>query len=256
MPPRPRQFHPGPFGSGQSGSGRSAPGPRASGAGRSRVVPLPVLFLLAGVLEISVLVLTSNYIGSLATVGLLVLGAVLGTWLLRREGRRTVREVTEAARARRAPTRGIEDGLIIAACGILIVVPGLISDVVGLIGLLPPVRSLVRRRLQRAAERRSRQVQDEMRKHAHGAGAGWVGAGWPGAGGTGADWPGAGPASGTSSGRRGDFIDGEVVSVDEDGHSGDGSTGDGRSGDGSTPPDELPPQRSSRADRPSDRPER
>ena len=247
MPPRPRQSHPGPFGRGQSGPGRSAPGSRASGTGRSRVVPLPVLFLLAGVLEISVLVLTSNYIGSLATVGLLVLGAVLGTWLLRREGRRTVREVTEAARARRAPTRGIEDGLIIAACGILIVVPGLISDVVGLIGLLPPVRSLVRRRLQRAAERRSQQVQDEMRKHAHGAGAGWVGAGW-----TGADWSGAGAGSG----RRGDFIDGEVVSVDEDGHSDDGSTGDGRSRDGSTPPDELPPQRSSRADRPSDRPER
>lgn len=219
-------------------------------------MPLPVLFLLAGVLEISVLVLTSNYIGSLATVGLLVLGAVLGTWLLRLEGRRTVREVTEAARARRAPTRGIEDGLIIAACGILIVVPGLISDVVGLIGLLPPVRSLVRRRLQRAAERRSQQVQDEMRKHAYGVGTGWAGPGW-----TGADGPGAGPATGTSSGGRGDFIDGEVVSVDEDGstgdgHSGDGNSGGGAAGDGSTPPHQLPPQRSSRADRPSDRPER
>lgn len=243
MPPRPRQFHP----------GQSAPGSRPGGTGRSRVVPLPVLFLLAGVLEISVLVLTSNYIGSLATIGLLVLGAVLGTWLLRLEGRRTVREVTEAARARRAPTRGIEDGLIIAACGILIVVPGLISDVVGLIGLLPPVRSLVRRRLQRAAERRSQQVQDEMRKHAYGVGTGWAGAGWTGAGRTGAD---AGQATGTSSGGRGDFIDGEVVSVDEDGSTGDGNSGSGSAGDGSTPPHQLPPQRSSRADRPSDRPER
>lgn len=214
-------------------------------------MPLPVLFLLAAVLEISVLVLVSHYIGSLATIGLLVLGAVLGTWLLRSEGRRTVREMTEAARARRAPTRGLGDGVIIAASGILIMLPGLISDVVGLLGLLPPVRSLVRRWLQRAAERRSQQVQDEMLKHAYGAGTSWAGTGWAGVGGTGASGTGASTAKPSG---RGDFIDGEVVSVDDDDPS--SADGEGSSGHPSTPSQELPPQRSSGSDRRSDRPER
>jgi UPF0716 protein FxsA len=45
------------------------------------------------------------------------------------------------------------DGMLLAAAGVLIVLPGFVSDVLGLLLLLPPTRGLVRRRLLRAAER-------------------------------------------------------------------------------------------------------
>lgn len=155
-------------------------------------MPLLVLLLAAGVLEISVLVTIGHYIGVLPTIGLLIVSAVVGTWLLRREGRRTLREFTEAARLRRPPTRELADGVLIAAGGLLIVLPGFVSDVLGLLCLLPPTRALLRKRLERAAEKRSQGVQDQMRAHAERA-------------------YGQRPASGS-----GDVIDGEVVSVTED----------------------------------------
>jgi UPF0716 protein FxsA len=107
-------------------------------------VPILVVLLVAGVVEIGVLVALGQAIGVLPTLGLLVAAAVLGTWLLRREGRRTLREFREAARLRRSPDREISDGVLIAAAGILIILPGFVSDVAGLLLLLPPVRAVLR----------------------------------------------------------------------------------------------------------------
>lgn len=134
----------------------------------ANAVPLLVLLLVAGVLEISVLVALGQHIGVMATIGLLVLGGVVGTWLLRREGRRALQEFSEAARLRRPPTRELADGVLIVAGGALIILPGFISDVLGLLCLFPPTRALVRKRVERTAERRSQNLQEQMRVHAEG----------------------------------------------------------------------------------------
>lgn len=170
-------------------------------------VALPILLLLlaVGVVEISVLVLVGNAVGVLPTIGLLIAGAVLGSWMLRREGRRAFEAFNEAARLRRPPEREVADGVLIVAGGLLIVLPGFVSDVLGLLCLLPPTRAFLRRRLQRGAERRAEQMQERMRA---GANAGWVG-GMPGA-----RFPGAGRSGAARD--DGDVIDGEVVSVSED----------------------------------------
>ena len=68
-------------------------------------MPILLLLLAAGVVELSVLVLVGHAIGALPTIGLLVLGAALGSWLMRREGLRALREFNEAARLRRPPER-------------------------------------------------------------------------------------------------------------------------------------------------------
>lgn len=154
-------------------------------------MPVLVLLLIAGVAEIAVLVALGNALGVLPTIGLLVAAAALGVWLLRREGRRTLREFTEAARLRRPADKEVSDGMLLAAAGVLIIVPGFISGVAGLLLLLPPVRAVVRKRMMRAAEKRSKQMQDRLWMHQQ-------------------------RMRGAQSGRPGDFVDGEVVTVEED----------------------------------------
>ncbi|RRO18052.1 FxsA family protein [Saccharopolyspora rhizosphaerae] len=180
-------------------------------------MPILVLLLIAGVAELAVLVALGQAIGLLPTIGLLVLAAVLGSWLLRREGRRTLGEFREAARLRRPPEREISDGMLIAAGGLLIVLPGFLSDVAGLLLLLPPTRALVRKRMMRAAEERAKKVQDQVWLHQQRFGRG--------------------------GGRSGDFIDGEVVDETDDPPS------------ASSTPIILPPQ-SARAERIDEPPQR
>ena len=197
---------------------------------------VPAAVLAAVVAEIVVLVLLAQAIGAGATFGLLVLHVLVGSWLLRREGRRTVREATEAARLRRPPERGLGDGVITAAGGILVMVPGLLSDLAALCCLLPITRRALRGRIERAAERRSQAAFTSMAGGFPGAAAGWAG---PGRGASGAGAPGS-----SGSAADDDVIEGEVISVDEPDHDGSGHHA------------QRPLGRSAQAERPSEGPQR
>jgi UPF0716 protein FxsA len=119
-------------------------------------VPILLLLLVATVVEITVLVLVGHAIGVLATILLLVLASVAGSWLLRREGMRTFLAFQQAVRSGRVPQREIIDGVLLAAAGVLIVLPGFVSDVLALALLLPPVRKMMAQRLITRAERQVR----------------------------------------------------------------------------------------------------
>lgn len=114
-------------------------------------MPVLLILLVAATVEIAVLIAVGDAIGVLPTVGLLLLASLVGTWLLRREGARTLHAFTTAARTRRPPHRELVDGVLIATGGVLIVLPGFVSDVLALLLLLPPSRALLRRRLLRSA---------------------------------------------------------------------------------------------------------
>lgn len=109
-----------------------------------------LILLVATIVELTVLVVVGQAIGVLATIALLILASLIGAVLLRREGTRTLAAFLEALRNRRPPHREVVDGMLIAAAGVFIVVPGFVSDVLGLLLLLPPVRALVRRRMLRS----------------------------------------------------------------------------------------------------------
>ena len=111
--------------------------------------------LLYLVVEIVALVALASWIGVAWTLLVLLAGSVLGLWLARREGLRAVRAMAEAARDHRVAHVEMTDGLLVAMGGLLLLVPGLVTDVAGLLLLLPPTRSLVRRRMVREAERRA-----------------------------------------------------------------------------------------------------
>ncbi len=119
---------------------------------RCRSMPFVLLYLAV---EIVALVALASWIGVGGTLLVLLAGTGLGLWLARREGLRAVRAMAEAARDRRVAHVELTDGLLVAVGGLLLVLPGLVTDVAALLLLLPPTRSLVRRRMVRAAERRS-----------------------------------------------------------------------------------------------------
>lgn len=116
-------------------------------------MPVLLILLVAAFVELTVLVMVGDAIGVLPTIGLLLLASLVGMVLLRREGTRTLVAFTEAVRTRRPPHREVIDGMLLAAAGVFIVLPGFVSDILGLLLLLPPTRALVRRRMLRSTTR-------------------------------------------------------------------------------------------------------
>ena len=119
---------------------------------------MPALLLLALVVvpiaELYVIIQVGQQIGALPTVVLLVVVSVLGTVLLRREGARTWRAFQAATSAGRVPAREVVDGALVVLGGALLLTPGFLSDVVGLLLVLPPTRALLRGSLTSWALRR------------------------------------------------------------------------------------------------------
>ena len=107
------------------------------------------LFVL---LEIAVLLGVGSWIGVGWTLLLMVATSALGIWLARTQGARALSDLTRAVRERRQPQNEVTDGLLIGGGAMLMVLPGFIGDLIGLALILPPTRSLVRRRLIRAAQ--------------------------------------------------------------------------------------------------------
>jgi len=109
-------------------------------------MPVLILILLV-VAEIYVLITVGSWIGAGFTILALIGFSLLGLYLLKREGSKAFRALREAMDTRRPPHREIADGVIIFLGGFLMLLPGFISDVVGLLCLLPPTRALARRAL-------------------------------------------------------------------------------------------------------------
>jgi UPF0716 protein FxsA len=84
----------------------------------------------------------------------LLLDSVLGSMLLRAQGRAAWRRFNEALAAGRMPHREVVDGVLVIFGGAFLITPGFITDVVGVVLLLPPTRALVRAWLARRLSRR------------------------------------------------------------------------------------------------------
>ena len=122
---------------------------------RRRTLPLLVALLVAAPLaELYVLIQVGQVIGGLQTIALLVVVSLLGAALLRREGARTWRSFRTASLTGRVPAREVADGALVVLAGALLLTPGFVTDLVGLLLLVPPVRALARRALTRYALRR------------------------------------------------------------------------------------------------------
>jgi len=113
-----------------------------------------LLLLVAAAGEIVVLYLVARQIGPAWTLGLVIATSVVGAVLLRREGSRGWRRFRAALAERRPPGVEAYDGIIGLVAALLLFVPGLVSDLIGLVLLVPPVRALAGRELRRRTELR------------------------------------------------------------------------------------------------------
>jgi UPF0716 family protein affecting phage T7 exclusion len=100
------------------------------------------------VVEIVLLVLAGMTLGVWPTLGLLLVSAVLGVLFARSEGLRVWRSYRQALREGRMPEEGILSGLLLLLGGALLLIPGFLSDVVGIALLIPYSRRWVATRLQ------------------------------------------------------------------------------------------------------------
>jgi UPF0716 protein FxsA len=110
--------------------------------------------LLLVLLEIVTFVLVAYAIGVLWAVLLVIATGILGGWLLRREGVRAWRSLRDSASSGQPVGAEAVPGVVGLTGALLLVVPGFLTDVVGLALLIPPVRQLAASGVRRFAERR------------------------------------------------------------------------------------------------------
>src|SRR3954451_1657433 len=120
---------------------------------------LIVLFIVVPIAELYVIIQVGQLIGVVPTLLLLLADALLGSMLLKHQGRRAPRGLhealgawrrfNEALAARRFPGREVVDGVLIVIGGTLLLTPGFLSDLAGLFLLIPPTRAIARRLLMR-----------------------------------------------------------------------------------------------------------
>jgi UPF0716 protein FxsA len=119
-----------------------------------RPVLLLLLFIVVPIAELYVIIQVGSWIGVWPTLAILLGDALLGWALLRQQGRAAWRRFNAALEERRFPAREVADGVMVTVGGTLLLTPGFITDIVGLLLLLPPTRALIRGLLGRYLRRR------------------------------------------------------------------------------------------------------
>jgi UPF0716 protein FxsA len=124
------------------------------------LLALVAIFIVVPLVELYVILWVGDRIGAVWTILLLAADSLLGSLLLRAQGRTVWRRFNEALAAGRMPHREVMDGVLVIFGGAFLITPGFLTDIVGLALLLPPTRALVRRmlvhRLGRRVEIRAR----------------------------------------------------------------------------------------------------
>jgi UPF0716 protein FxsA len=162
---------------------------------------LVLLFIVVPIAELFVIIQVGELIGVWPTLLLLLLDAIAGSWLLKHEGRSAWRRFNQALAERRMPGKEVADGFLVILGGALLIAPGFITDIFGILFLIPPTRAIARRILRRFTVGRIAVV------------------GFPGAGSMGGFGGGPGRGPGGSSGASPGYdydIDAEEVGEDAD----------------------------------------
>lgn len=99
-----------------------------------------LLFIAIPLVEIWLLIEVGSQIGAFPTVALIVLTAVVGVFLIKLQGVTTLIRAQSRMAAGELPAEEMAEGMVLALCGVCLLIPGFATDVLGFIGLVPPVR--------------------------------------------------------------------------------------------------------------------
>ena len=135
-----------------------------------RVFLLVALFIGLPILEIYVIIQVGQVIGAWWTILLLIADSIFGSWLVKHEGRRAWEALTTTIQSGRMPARELADGALILVGGTLMISPGFVTDILGILLILPFTRPVARRILTRVVSRRFVQVRYDARRPGGGPG--------------------------------------------------------------------------------------
>jgi UPF0716 protein FxsA len=116
---------------------------------------LSIFLLLFVIAEMAALILLGRTFGVLPTILLVLGGGIVGAWIARWQGLRAAMRARNRLAHGAMPTAEMSDGLLIAVAAVLLIIPGVITDVLGLALLFPPTRALLRRTVLAQFTRRS-----------------------------------------------------------------------------------------------------
>jgi UPF0716 protein FxsA len=111
------------------------------------LLALLALFIVVPLAELYVILRVGDAIGAIWTILLLAADSVLGSILLRTQGRSVWRRFNTALADGKMPHREVIDGVLVVFGGAFLITPGFITDVVGILLLVPPTRAVIRRLL-------------------------------------------------------------------------------------------------------------
>ena len=104
---------------------------------------LLLVFILVPLLEIYILVKIGEYLGAEGTIGLILLTGVLGAFFVRMQGFSLIKKIQGDLREGRMPHQRLLEGVCILAAGLLMITPGLLTDLTGFLLLVPAVRKIL-----------------------------------------------------------------------------------------------------------------
>ena len=100
-------------------------------------------FLIVPLIEIGIFILVGQAIGLVPTLLGVLLTAIAGSLLIRWQGVAVLRQIQETIGRGQLPARQLADAVLIGVGGLLLLLPGYFSDVVGILLLIPPVRQVI-----------------------------------------------------------------------------------------------------------------
>lgn len=104
-----------------------------------------LLFAIMPIIEIALLIKVGGIIGGWNTVAIVLLTAFIGAYFVKREGLQTMQTAQEKMQRGEMPGKELVDGLMLAVAGVLMVTPGFITDIFGILLVLPGTRHVIAR---------------------------------------------------------------------------------------------------------------
>ena len=105
---------------------------------------ISLIFIIIPVIEIAVFIQLGSEIGLWNTVILIILTAIIGTWLLKSQGMATLQRAQQSIQKQVFPVAEVFEGLCLALAGVLLLTPGFVTDAVGFLLFLPQFRAILR----------------------------------------------------------------------------------------------------------------
>jgi UPF0716 protein FxsA len=108
-----------------------------------------LLFTVVPLVELYLLIAIGRALGPGPTIALVLLTGAVGAWFARLEGARVVRRWQEAMARQQLPKDGVIDGFLIFIGGVMLITPGILTDIAGLSMVMPPTRRVIARAVRR-----------------------------------------------------------------------------------------------------------